>query len=68
MIDIPLMGELYQNNHHRFGNRINFAHKWYELDVTYYLLVIMSWFGVVRKLRPVPERIRGADRFTRPGG
>jgi stearoyl-CoA desaturase (Delta-9 desaturase) len=34
-LDLPLMGELYQNNHHRTGHKLNFAHKWYELDLTY---------------------------------
>jgi len=62
------LGEGWHNNHHHYAVSVRQGFFWYELDVTYYLLVIMSWFGVVRKLRPVPERIRGADRFTRPGG
>ncbi len=31
-IDIFLMGELYQNNHHQYPQRLNFKSKWFEFD------------------------------------
>jgi stearoyl-CoA desaturase (delta-9 desaturase) len=37
-VDLFLMGELYQNNHHRFPKRPNFASKWFELDVCYTIM------------------------------
>ena len=47
-IDILLMGELLQNNHHKSPNSINFAKKWYELDPTFPLIIILNWMGVIK--------------------
>lgn len=47
-IDFALMGELYQNNHHKNGNKMNFAFKWYEVDITYQLAKILNMFRVIR--------------------
>jgi stearoyl-CoA desaturase (Delta-9 desaturase) len=47
-IDLLLMGELFQNNHHRFPNRPNFAVRWFEFDPTYPLLRLLQFIGVIR--------------------
>lgn len=47
-LDFALMGELYQNNHHRFGQRMNFAHKWFEIDFTYEIARILNFFGIIK--------------------
>jgi len=36
---------------------------WWEIDMTYYLLVVMSWLGIVRDLRPVPEGVLNKNRI-----
>jgi stearoyl-CoA desaturase (delta-9 desaturase) len=46
-IDFALMGELYQNNHHQNGNKINFATKWFELDLTYYIAIVLDKLGII---------------------
>ena len=46
-MDFPLMGELYQNNHHRTGHKFNFAHKWYEIDLTYICSIPLIYLGVI---------------------
>ena len=48
-IDILMMGELYQNNHHKLPNRVNFAAKWFEFDPTYPIIRLLGWFGIVRQ-------------------
>lgn len=48
-----LLGELFQNNHHKFPNSMNFAKKWYELDPTYIVLRAMSYLRII-KLLPQP--------------
>jgi stearoyl-CoA desaturase (delta-9 desaturase) len=30
---------------------------WWEIDITFYLLKVLSLFGFVRELRRVPEKI-----------
>jgi stearoyl-CoA desaturase (delta-9 desaturase) len=47
-VDFALMGELYQNNHHRFGQKINFAHRWFEIDLTYQVSRILNVLGIIK--------------------
>lgn len=51
------LGEGWHNNHHRFAVSARQGFYWWEIDPTYYVLKIMSWFGIVRDLNPVPVRI-----------
>lgn len=46
--DILLMGELYQNNHHKHPRSLNFAKKWFEIDPTYWIMKVMNIFGVIK--------------------
>lgn len=47
-IDIFLMGELMQNNHHKSPNNVNFAKKKFEFDPTFPLVVILNWVGIIK--------------------
>ncbi len=47
-----LLGELFQNNHHKYGTSPNFAKKWYEFDPTYAVMKVMHWTRIIR-LKPV---------------
>ena len=49
-LDIFLMGELFQNNHHRFSQRSNFAHKWFEWDLGHTFIKILVLCRVVKKV------------------
>lgn len=46
--DLLLMGELFQNNHHKFPSRPNFAAKWFELDPTYPVVRILGLLRIIR--------------------
>lgn len=50
--DFLMMGELFQNNHHKSANNVNFARKWFEIDPTYYIIKTLHFLRVV-KLRKV---------------
>lgn len=50
---IFLMGELFQNNHHKAKDNANFARKWFEFDLTYFIMRGMHFFHII-KLKPVP--------------
>ncbi|MAT75421.1 acyl-CoA desaturase [Candidatus Poribacteria bacterium] len=54
-MDFLMMGELFQNNHHKYPNRVNFAVKPFELDPAYPLIKILSWCGIVRFPDPTEE-------------
>jgi len=53
--DFFLMGELFQNNHHKSANSVNFAKKWWEIDPTYPVIMTLHYLGVI-KLRKVPAK------------
>ena len=51
-------GEGWHNNHHYYPNSARQGFFWWEIDMSYYILVVLSWFGLVWDLKPVPESIR----------
>lgn len=52
------MGEGWHNNHHYYQSSVRQGFFWWEIDVTYYILKIFSWFGIVWDLKPVPKHIK----------
>ena len=47
-LDFLMLGELFQNNHHKSPNSLNFAKKWYELDPSYPLIVMLHWARIIK--------------------
>ena len=58
LLAIVLLGEGWHNNHHHYPASARQGFRWWEIDLTYYGLRLLAWLGVVRGLKPVPERIR----------
>lgn len=46
--DFLLMGELFQNNHHKKPNNPNFGLKWWEFDPTYPVMKVLHWMRIIR--------------------
>jgi stearoyl-CoA desaturase (delta-9 desaturase) len=72
LLAVLTLGEGWHNNHHRYSVSARQGFAWWELDITYYLLVLMSWLRIVRDLRPVPQRyldacINTGKRISRSG-
>jgi stearoyl-CoA desaturase (Delta-9 desaturase) len=57
LLALVTLGEGWHNNHHRFSSSTRQGFYWHEYDITYYVLKLLSWFGLVWKLRPVPAGI-----------
>jgi stearoyl-CoA desaturase (delta-9 desaturase) len=51
------LGEGWHNNHHRFQSCTRNGFLWWEIDLTYYGLKALSWTGLIRGLKPVPQSI-----------
>jgi stearoyl-CoA desaturase (delta-9 desaturase) len=56
------LGEGWHNNHHRFAVSARQGFYWWEIDISYYLLKLLSMVGIVSDLNPVPERILDEGR------
>ncbi len=52
------LGEGWHNNHHyyKFATRQGFY--WWEIDLTYYIIKMLSWVGLVWDVREVPPHIK----------
>jgi stearoyl-CoA desaturase (delta-9 desaturase) len=47
------MGEGWHNNHHKFMYACQQGIRWWEVDLTFYALKMLSWLGVARELRGI---------------
>jgi stearoyl-CoA desaturase (delta-9 desaturase) len=57
LIALVTAGEGWHNNHHRYQSAARQGFRWWQIDTTYYVLWLLSRVGVVRELRPVPQRV-----------
>lgn len=57
-------GEGWHNNHHHYQASARQGFFWWEIDFSYYMLVVMSWFGLVWDLKQVPKRILEDTKAT----
>jgi stearoyl-CoA desaturase (delta-9 desaturase) len=55
-------GEGWHNNHHRWPQSARQGFRWYEIDLTYYGLWLLSRAGIIHDLKPVPASIREETR------
>ncbi|MCA9298105.1 MAG: acyl-CoA desaturase [Phycisphaerales bacterium] len=54
---ILTMGEGWHNNHHHYPASARQGFRWWEIDLTYYGLVVLERLGVIWDLRGVPRRV-----------
>jgi stearoyl-CoA desaturase (delta-9 desaturase) len=60
LLAVITFGEGWHNNHHYYPASTRQGFFWWEIDLTYYLLVLLSWLGLIWDLTPVPQRVRNA--------
>ena len=51
VVDFLMLGELFQNNHHKLPNRANFGVRWYEVDPIYPAVKLLHYSRIIR-MRP----------------
>ncbi|MBI5915473.1 MAG: hypothetical protein HY842_08855 [Bacteroidetes bacterium] len=49
--DFLMLGELFQNNHHKHPNSPDFASRKWEFDPVYPILRLLHWAGVIQLRR-----------------
>lgn len=72
LVALATGGEGWHNNHHRYPWSARQGFRWWQIDVTYYVLRALSWIGIVHDLRPVPASVideaRAAKALRRASG
>ncbi len=66
LLAIITLGEGWHNNHHHFSASARQGFYWWEIDVTYYVLKMMSWVRLVWDLKPVPPQALTRGRIDGP--
>ena len=64
ILALMTLGEGWHNNHHHYAISARQGFYWWEIDITYYLLKLLSWLGIVRDLRGLPEGLREQTRVV----
>ena len=64
LLALITLGEGWHNNHHHYAVCARQGFFWWEIDITFYLLRVLSWLGIVRNMRPLPESARAANRIS----
>ncbi len=57
LLALITMGEGWHNNHHAYQASVRQGFRWWEYDVTYYLLRLLSWCGLVWDLHAPPKAV-----------
>ena len=65
LIAIFTLGEGWHNNHHHFPSSARQGFYWWEIDLTYYGLKILSALGLIWDLRKVPAEVLSDKRVNR---
>jgi stearoyl-CoA desaturase (delta-9 desaturase) len=63
-VDFLMLGELFQNNHHRFPNRVRFAFRWFEFDPIYPVIRLFQVLKILRLKPAEPVSRRGRDSIA----
>ncbi len=63
LLALVTLGEGWHNNHHHYPSAVRQGFYWWEVDITFYLLKLLSWLGIIWDLKPVPVAAR--DRSPR---
>jgi stearoyl-CoA desaturase (delta-9 desaturase) len=59
---ILTLGEGWHNNHHHYPNSARQGFFWWEIDVTYYILKLLSFVRIVSDIKPTPLSIKNKNR------
>ena len=60
------LGEGWHNNHHHYPTAARQGFYWWEIDFTFYGLVVLSKLGLIWDLKRVPDRILAHGRIEEP--
>jgi stearoyl-CoA desaturase (Delta-9 desaturase) len=62
LLALITLGEGWHNNHHYYQSTANQGFFWWEIDISYYVLRVLSWVGLTSDLRLPPAHVLAANR------
>ncbi|WOE32435.1 MULTISPECIES: acyl-CoA desaturase [unclassified Acinetobacter] len=64
-LSVITLGEGWHNNHHYYAGSARQGFYWWQIDMTYYGLKLMSWLGLVWGIKPIPARVYQVSKIAR---
>lgn len=61
-VAIPTLGESWQNNHHAFPNSASIGLKWWEIDLGYWMILVLEKLGLIWDVNIPTANIREAKQ------
>ena len=61
LLALITLGEGWHNNHHHYMLSTRQGFRWWQFDITYYVLKVMSWLHLVWDLREPPAELKRAQ-------
>jgi stearoyl-CoA desaturase (Delta-9 desaturase) len=58
LLAVLVFGEGWHNNHHHYPRSARQGFYWWEVDISYYVLKVFEWLGLVWDVEGVPPHIR----------
>jgi stearoyl-CoA desaturase (delta-9 desaturase) len=62
LLGLLAMGEGWHNNHHRYAACARQGFRWWEIDLTYMILRMLQWCGIVWDIREPPKSLLTTGR------
>lgn len=62
LLALVTLGEGWHNNHHYYQSSTNQGFYWWEIDISYYTLRMLSWVGLVSGIRNPPRHVLEGNR------
>lgn len=62
VVALLTLGEGWHNNHHHYQSSANQGFRWWEIDISYYIIRMLGWFGIVWDIRNPPAYILHGDK------
>ena len=63
LLALLTFGEGWHNNHHHYPGAVRQGFFWWEIDLTYYALWVMSKLGIIWDLNAVPKHQLESNRI-----
>jgi stearoyl-CoA desaturase (Delta-9 desaturase) len=64
IIALITLGEGWHNNHHYYPSSVKQGFYWWKIDITYWILKILSWLGIIWDLKKVPKNVLGSSLIS----
>ncbi len=58
LLALVTLGEGWHNNHHYYMSSTRQGFYWWEIDITYYIIKLFSFVGLVWDVQEVPKHIK----------